>query len=237
MLALRASGDYWVLGPLGRADDLSGAADDVDVLVIATPDAEVAKVAAAVTPREDTVVLHLSGSLPVDVLAPHPRRGSVHPLVPLPTPAVGSRRLRSGTTFTVAGDPEGVRLVGALGGRVLTVDDGDRVAYHAAATIATNHVVALLGQVERVAATAGLPFEVFGDLVRAAVDDAVALGPGAALTGPAARGDWETVTRHRDVLGAMEGGWTEVVAYDACVSLAHRLATTTTAADRLEVPV
>ena len=55
--------------------------------------------------------------------------------------------------------------------------DGDRAAYHAAACIAANHVVALLGQVERVAASVGLDLEAFLPLTRAAVDDVAALGP------------------------------------------------------------
>ena len=81
--------------------------------------------------------------------------------------------------------------------------DADRAAYHAAAVIAANHLVALMGQVERVAATAGLPLDAFAGLIRAASEDALALGPGAALTGPAARGDWETVERHRAAIAAM----------------------------------
>ena len=60
---------------------------------------------------------------------------------------------------------------------MVEVDDGDRAAYHAAACIAANHVVALLGQVERVAASVGLDLESFLPLTRAAVDDvAVARG-------------------------------------------------------------
>ena len=46
-------------------------------------------------------------------------------------------------------------MVESLGGRLVTVADGDRATYHAAACMAANHVVALLGQVERVAATVG----------------------------------------------------------------------------------
>ena len=80
-----------------------------------------------------------------------------------------------------------------LGGRVVEVADGDRAAYHAAACIAANHVVALLGQVERVAAEVGLDLESFLPLTRAAVDDVAALGACAALTGPARRGDWATL--------------------------------------------
>ena len=223
MAALDAVGGFECRGALGRHDALARAASGVDLLVIATPDAEVARAASQVVPVEGTVVVHLSGSLGLDVLAPHARCGSLHPLVPLPSPDVGAVRLRSGVTFAVAGDPITVVLARALGGTPLTVDDDRRASYHAAASIAANHLVALIGQVERVAASAGLPLDAFAGLMRAATDDAFSLGPRAALTGPAARGDWDTVERHRDELAAMSGHRTELAAYDAMVGLARRL--------------
>ena len=79
-------------------------------------------------------------------------------------------------------------VVAALGGRAASVEDRDRASYHAAASIAANHLVALIGQVERVAGAAGLPLDAFSDLMHAALDDALALGPRHALTGPAAPG-------------------------------------------------
>jgi predicted short-subunit dehydrogenase-like oxidoreductase (DUF2520 family) len=210
-------------GLVGRGEPLGDAAGGVDVLLIATPDDTVAEVAAQVAPVPTTAVLHLSGSLGTATLSPHLRRGSLHPLVPLPSPAVGTTRLRSGVTFAVAGDPVARQLAKDLGGRVVEVDDGRRVNYHAAAAIAANHVVALLGQVERVAATAGLPLDAFAGLVRAATEDALALGPRAALTGPASRGDWQTIESHRRALATLPAPRTEVAAYDAMVGLARRL--------------
>jgi hypothetical protein len=59
--------------------------------------------------------------------------------------------------------------------------------------------------------------------MRAASEDAFALGPGAALTGPAARGDWETVERHRATIASMPAYRTELAGYDAMVGLARRL--------------
>src|SRR5665811_1552261 len=106
-----------------------------------------------------------------------------------------------------------------------------RTNYHAAATIAANHLVALLGQVERVAATAGLPLSAFAGLIQAAAEDALVLGPPDALTGPAARGDWATMDRHRSVLASMPGSRTELAAYDAMVALARRLSMDTADAD------
>jgi predicted short-subunit dehydrogenase-like oxidoreductase (DUF2520 family) len=223
MSALDATGGFQSLGALGRGDPLAGAAVGVDLLVIATPDSQVGRVSAMVAPVEGTVVIHLSGSLGLDALATHRRRGSLHPLMPLPTPAIGAQRLRSGITFAVAGDPMTTSVAGALGGRVVEVDDSQRPAYHAAATIAANHLVALVGQVERVATSIGLPLDAFADLMRAATDDALALGPRRALTGPASRGDWDTVDRHRRALSSMAGHRTELAAYDAMVGLARRL--------------
>ena len=208
-----------VVGLLGRGDDLRAAAAGVDLLVLATPDAALPSVASAVAPVDDTVVMHLSGALGLDVLAPHRRRAALHPLAPLPSAEVGRVRLRSGITFAVAGDPLSRELAGLLGGRVVEVADEDRAAYHAAACIASNHVVALLGQVERVAASAGLDVEAFTGLARHALVDVADLGAAAALTGPAARGDQATIDRHRSALDPED-----LPGYDAGVALARRLA-------------
>jgi predicted short-subunit dehydrogenase-like oxidoreductase (DUF2520 family) len=214
--ALAAAG-WDVEAPLGRNDDLAIAAAGVDLLVIATPDAAVADVAADVVPVPETVVAHLAGSLGLDVLGDHARPASIHPLVALPDPAVGAERLR-GAWFALAGDPFVKTVVDDLGGQWFTVADDDRAAYHAAACIASNHLVALLGQAERVGAAAGVPREAFLDLVRATVENVATLGPAKALTGPAARGDVDTLQRHRAALDP-----SELPAYDAMVDLARRL--------------
>jgi predicted short-subunit dehydrogenase-like oxidoreductase (DUF2520 family) len=223
-LAAALSARGWEFaGFLGRHDDLAGAARGVDVLVIATPDDAIAEVAAAIVPVVTTTVVHLSGSLGLDALGAHPRRAALHPLVPLPNGQVGAARLCSGVTFAVAGAPVAREIAAALGGRTVEVADEDRAAYHAAACIAANHVVALLGQVERVAADVGLDLESFLPLTRAAVDDVAALGAHLALTGPARRGDWATLSRHLDALPESERA-----GYQAGAALATRLATTDT---------
>jgi predicted short-subunit dehydrogenase-like oxidoreductase (DUF2520 family) len=234
-LATALSDAGWELvGMLGPHDDLRSAAHGVGALVIATPDSAVAAVSAAVDPSPHTVVLHLAGSLGLDVLDPHPRRASVHPLVTLREPRSGAARLAAGCYFAVAGDSLALELVAALGGRALAVPDEDRAAYHAAACLAANHVVALLGQVERVAAGAGVPLAAFMELARGAVDDVAAVGPARALTGPVARGDGATIERHRAVLEPAERP-----AYDALVELSQRLVEARTAAppEAAKVPI
>ena len=216
-LALGARG-WEVLPPVGRSDDLLAGVSGAAIVVIATPDAAVAGVAQSLVGQTDAVVVHLAGSLGLDVLAGHPRAGCLHPLVSLPSPEVGAQRL-PGAWFAVAGDPVVGELVAALDGREVRVDDADRAAYHAAACIASNHLVALMGQVARVAATAGVPLDPYLELARGSLDNVAALGPRAALTGPAARGDEVTLDSHRRVLDEEERP-----AYDALAELARRLA-------------
>jgi predicted short-subunit dehydrogenase-like oxidoreductase (DUF2520 family) len=209
---------WTVLPLLGRHDDVHAAASGTDLLVLAVPDDTLAAVARAVRPVASTPVLHLAGSLGPDVLCPHVRRGALHPLVALPEPETGAARLRSGITFAVAGDPAATELAAVFGGTAVHVDDDARAAYHAAASVAANHVVALLGHVERIARAAGLSLDAFLPLARAAVEDAGRLGPLRALTGPAARGDWQTLARHLDAVPEAERA-----GYRAGVGLALQL--------------
>lgn len=218
--ALEETGKWRVLDLLGRGDQIQHAAHGVDLVVIATPDTTISAIAASIEPA-DGVVAHLAGSLGLDVLHPCPQdqRAAIHPLVSLADARVGAQRLQAGAWFAVAGNQLATEVVEDLGGSWFRIADEQRGAYHAAACIASNHLVALLGQAERVGRTAGVPFEAYMDLVRSTVENVAELGPAAALTGPAARGDWETIERHRAVLAP-----TERESYDAMVTLARRLA-------------
>jgi predicted short-subunit dehydrogenase-like oxidoreductase (DUF2520 family) len=210
--------DGWQLDDvLGRGDDVRDAARGVDLLVIAVPDDAIARVAAAVAPVDRTVVAHLAGSRGLGELAPHVRRAAIHPLMTLPDATRGAASLR-GAWFAVAGDAMADAVVRALDGRSFAVADDRRAVYHATACVAANHLVALLGQVQRLAAVAGVPFEAFFDIARAALDNTELLGPAAALTGPAARGDEETIRRHLDAMPPSERA-----AYEAMVAEARRL--------------
>lgn len=208
---------HWPVEPsLGRGDDATAAADDVDLLVIATPDAAIAEVASRVTPHPHTVVAHLSGSAGLAPLAGHPRVAVLHPLVALPDAERGADRL-VGAWFGLAatGDPLVEEVVAELHGRIVRVAEDDWARYHAAAVIASNHLVALLGQVERVAASVDAPLEAYLDLARGALDDVVALGPAAALTGPVRRGDQATVDRHLQALPDAERAAYRALAQEA----------------------
>jgi predicted short-subunit dehydrogenase-like oxidoreductase (DUF2520 family) len=205
---------------------VADAGREADVVVIATPDAAIANVATALAPslRAGALVVHLSGASTLHELdgvllaRPDVEVGSLHPLQSLPSADVGRRRL-AGSWCAVDGSPRVEKIALTLGMRPFRLDAAHRVRYHAAACVASNHLVALLGQVERLAAHAGVPFEALLPLVRGTVENVDELGPAAALTGPVARGDDATIARHVDALP-----YDERDGYEALVREARRLA-------------
>lgn len=187
------------------------------MVLCCVPDAAVEELVASWPVHPATLVVHCSGSLGLDVLKPHPRRASIHPLVSLADGRRGALSLR-GAWFGVAGDPVVLEVVEALEGTAVAVPDELRAEYHAAAVIASNHLVALMGQVERVAAQVGVPLEAYLALADGSLANVAEHGTVGALTGPVARGDWSTVRRHLDVIDRSERP-----AYLALAALAARL--------------
>lgn len=179
------------------ASDLAGAlsASDLDLVLIAVPDAAIVDVA-RVLPSTDAVVAHVSGACALDVLAPHGRVGSIHPLMSLPDASTGSRRLLDACTFAVDGDPLMREVVDELGGRAIDVPASSRAMYHATAAIAANHLTALCAQVESLAERVGVPVDAYWTMMRTTLDNVADTGAAVALTGPAARGDWNTIRAH-----------------------------------------
>jgi predicted short-subunit dehydrogenase-like oxidoreductase (DUF2520 family) len=187
-------------GPLGRGSD----GGDADVVLLCVPDGEIAHAAAAVAPHEDRLVGHCSGATTLSVLLPH-EAFSLHPLMSVPAERVGGTGLLAGASAAVEGStPRARALATALAYRLglmpVAVADADRVAYHAAASIASNFLVTLQAAAERLAAEAGVERAALVPLVRATVENWATLGPERALTGPLVRGDEATVARQREAI-------------------------------------
>jgi predicted short-subunit dehydrogenase-like oxidoreductase (DUF2520 family) len=186
--ALRAAGAP-VDGPLDRG----ATADTADVVLLAVPDAEIANAAAAVAPGR--LVGHCSGATTLAPLHGHPEAFSLHPLMTVTAAGAdfaGATAAVAGTTDTALATAR--TLATALGMTTIEIPDADRPAYHAAASMASNFLVTLEWAAERVG---GLDRAALAPLVRATVDNWVADGAQAALTGPIARGDEATVGKQR----------------------------------------
>jgi len=149
--------------------------------------------------RGEYVVAHVAGSRGLRELAKHPRPAFLHPLAILSNADIGAERLL-GARFSVGGDELVVEVVRSLGGSVLRLPDEQRTLYHATASVAANHVVALLGHVEVLAEAAGLSLRDFLPLAEQELSDVRAVGASRALTGPASRADMATIDAHLEAI-------------------------------------
>ncbi len=214
---LRAAGAD-VTGPLRRGEP--SPADGVVLLCV--PDDQIAAAAAAVPPGP--LVGHCSGATGLEALGAR-EAFSMHPLMSAPTGSApdvlhGAGCAVDGTSthaLAIAG-----ALATALGMRATHVAPEDRVAYHAAAAMASNFLVALEATAERLAATAGVDRALLAPLVLATAAQWAALGPQRALTGPIVRGDDVTVARHRAVVA--ERATDVLPLWDALADATRRLA-------------
>jgi len=184
---------WQVIGPLGRGADPA----DVDLVILAVPDAEIGAAASALTPRASLIVGHCSGATSLAPLAPH-NAFSLHPLMTVTgTGAQFTGAAAALSAGSPAAETAASAVADALGLRTFSVDDGERAAYHAGASIASNFLVTLLAVAEQVS---GVDRQELAPLVRASVENWERLGAELALTGPVARGDHATVERQRSAV-------------------------------------
>jgi len=151
------------------------------------------------------VVLHSSGALSSDVLAPLKRAGaytaSLHPMMTfIPGAAPDISQVR----FAVEGDRKAVaaarQIAKKLGAEVFAIKKSKKVLYHALGSFSSPLVVATLVTAERIGRAAGLSLsqtrKVMAGILQQTLKNYLERGPGAAFSGPIKRGDLETVRRH-----------------------------------------
>jgi len=198
---LRQAG-FAVDGPAGRDRVPAG-----EAVVLCVPDGEIPAAAEALAGRA-RFVGHTSGATSLAALASAGGEAfGLHPLQTF-TPESGPEAFR-GVGCAVAGStPQALGVAEALarrlGMRPLAIEDEQRAGYHAAASLASNYLVALQAAAEQVATGAGLEpdeaRELLAPLVRRTAQNHAELGSERALTGPVARGDEATVERQREAV-------------------------------------
>ena len=199
--ALDASGVV-VHGPSGRGEVPAAA----DAVLLCVPDSQIAA-AAELAAGAAPFVGHTSGATRLSAIPAPLGAFGLHPLQTF-TGGEPPERFR-GAGCAVAGSSDealgcATALARTLGMRPFRIDDADRAAYHAAASIASNFLITIEAAAEQVAAGAGMePAEaraLLAPLVRSTVANCEAHGPERALTGPIARGDDDTVAAQRDAV-------------------------------------
>lgn len=222
--ALRAAGDSPEV--LGR--ELDPSVIDRRNVLMAVPDDRIPEVALSIAGSGATPAMlgHTSGATGLDSIVPGASPTSLFSLHPLQTVPDADTDL-SGAPAAIAGSSPAAlefarSLATKLGMEPFEVDEEARVRYHAAASIASNFLVALEQEAADLLASAGVtdPRAKLAPLVRRTLENWVERGP-SALTGPVARGDLDTVERHRAELEGDPSGVIEL--YDLMVERTIRL--------------
>jgi len=213
--SLRKAG-FVISTVLGRNDDLADLPDSTAAVAICTPDGSITEVAETLSGAplswSGRIVLHVSGALTSEVLAPLANLGaltlSFHPLSSYPPDVSGtSTRDLSGTTIAIEGHAAAVDsmldVARRLGAVPVVLSAHQKGAYHLAASMASNFLVTVSDSVQAVLEAAGLDPHLMDGLVKDTLHNLGSTPAGHALTGPIARGDANTIRLHLETLAAI----------------------------------
>jgi predicted short-subunit dehydrogenase-like oxidoreductase (DUF2520 family) len=197
--------------PVMQPEDVVAVAD---LVLLTVPDDAlgglVRGLATTGAPLAGRMLAHASGRHGLAVLEPAAELGALplalHPVMTFtgrPDDADKLAGICFGVTAPAVLRPAAEVLVMEMGGEPVFIAEADRGLYHAALAGAANHLVTQVVQAADLLTKAGVaqPSRMLGPLLSAALDNALRLGD-AALTGPVARGDADTVAGHLDALRA-----------------------------------
>ncbi len=189
-----------------------------DTIILSTPDGAIKKVWESMSKNQirGKMICHLSGSLSSDVFTGIEEYGaypiSVHPFVAFSDKESVYQQLNQ-VSFTLEGHPYAVSrweaLFDKIGNAVMEIGKEQKPVYHAAASMLSNHVIAVLEAGYELLEQCGFsPREarqMSSALVRHNVDNVINAGSIQALTGPIERGDVGTVAKHLSCLNPVQG--------------------------------
>ncbi len=184
--------------PINRLKEVEPGAD---LYILAVSDGAIAPVAATLRQRlpADSPVVHTSGATPSTALAPYfTKHGIFYPLQ-----TFSRSREPDFSTIPIciySPDEELEGQLAALGRQfsqnVHRIDDDQRAILHVAAVFVNNFTNHLFHIGHTILEEEKLPFELLLPLIRETVDKIEANRPEDMQTGPARRGDRETIARH-----------------------------------------
>jgi predicted short-subunit dehydrogenase-like oxidoreductase (DUF2520 family) len=171
--------------------------DDAELVLLCVPDTAIPAVVEGLTLDASQWIAHTSGATPLSALDPYARRFGIHPLQSF-SKAGGPEQL-DGAAAAITAETDEAREVGFELGLLLGLEpfelaEDDRALYHAGAAIASNYLVTLHRAAAEIFHAVGAPTAGLRPLMQGVIDN------GFELTGPIARGDWDTVDLHLDAL-------------------------------------
>ncbi|QCK13365.1 Rossmann-like and DUF2520 domain-containing protein [Mangrovivirga cuniculi] len=180
---------------------------DPDIVIIAVKDDVIEEVSQSIVVPDDTIVIHTSGVKSFEELRPHSNIGVFYPLQTF---------LRKNppdwqnTPFLVeSDDPQIVKALLSLGKNIgrsaEEMSSEKRAKLHVAAVFASNFTNHMVRVSKELAQKGKLNFDLLEPLIRQTIENSLSFGPEKAQTGPAKRGDLQTLDKHLESLDFDEG--------------------------------
>lgn len=174
-----------------------------DLYLISVSDNAVAEVAKSLQVPESAVVAHTAGCCPIEALAPHVHRAVFYPFQ---TFSVGRKvDFTKGYIFLEGATEHALNIIEkaalALTAKVLPADTARRAVIHLSGVFACNFANAMYANAAEILAEEGLPFDIVAPVIEETTAKVLASqNPALSQTGPARRGDTQTLDRHRKML-------------------------------------
>lgn len=174
---------------------------NADLYIVAVSDIAIADVLKELQLLDKTVV-HTAASVPTDILKGSATGYGV--LYPLQSLKKSSGHLPDIPIIIDAGDERTLRLLETLAhsisDKVVRADDQKRLKLHLAAVFCNNFVNHLYALAEQFCRKEGLDFRLLLPLIRETSARLDEMSAADAQTGPALRGDQNTIEKHREIL-------------------------------------
>ena len=179
--------------------------DDSEIILVAVKDEAIEEVLAALKAHitSDPIVAHCAGSVSSEVIRPYFHRYGV--LYPLQTFSRDKKLdYKSIPIFITAGDQIAAERLGEVAAYISPViqqiNDDQRMALHIAGVFSCNYTNAFYTIAHQICSHHDIPFAHLMPLIEETASKIRELAPQEAQTGPAIRGDFETVRKHEQYL-------------------------------------
>lgn len=192
------------------------AAQKADIVLLTVNDESIEQLAKQLSPelKQDAVLAHCSGSLDSEILEHSSSQyyvASVHPLNTFPKPAQSIQLLNDpehGSFVFCEGDEHALQLLIPIFESIYftahTISKKSKPLYHAAAVFACNYLVTLMDASLSTAELAKINRDDYWQAIQPMLKNTLhnidQKGTEQSLSGPIARGDFDTVKKHIDLL-------------------------------------
>ncbi|MEP0712753.1 Rossmann-like and DUF2520 domain-containing protein [Algoriphagus sp.] len=189
-------------------DDLDFSTSEAEIFILAVRDSAILDVADEVILPEDSILVHTSGSVPLDMLN-YSSAAYTGIFYPLQSFTKGRKIEFDEVPILLESDDEETlqklkKLAKSLSPLTYLVRSKDRKAMHIAAVFASNFSNHMIRIAEEIMKRQGLDFEMLKPLIIETISKSLQLGAKAAQTGPAIREDYETLEDHHRFLNYNE---------------------------------